>query len=363
MAEISLQAITKSYGSHVVVDNFCLDIKDGEFVTLLGASGSGKTTCLRIVAGFVQPDTGRILFNGIDSTKLAASRRNTGMVFQQYALFPHLTVAQNVAYGLAVRRMSKKEIAEKVNEMLRLVHLTDLAERYPAQLSGGQKQRVALARAVVIRPAVLLLDEPLSALDLKLRGELQTEIRRIQQALRITTLFVTHDQGEALGMSDRVAVMQGGKILQLDSPINLYQRPTSRAIASFIGTMNFIEGIVERRDELRDKDVCAYKVALPNSIASFHVSRASRVFAEGERCLLCFRPENASFQDDRRNRVDVRVSRLTYVGERWVADCLLETGERLTINVPIGENLPAVGEKISIGWQPEESILLKLQDA
>src|SRR6185437_6482018 len=210
MAEVALRNVKKAYGPTVVVDNLSLEILDGEFLTLLGASGSGKTTCLRMVAGFVKPDAGTVLLGGSDATHVPPYRRSTGMVFQHYALFPHLTVGDNVAYGLRVRRLPKREIEARTREVLHLVRLEELRDRYPAQLSGGQKQRVALARAVAIRPAVLLLDEPLSALDRKLRGELQGEIRRIQQALRMTTLFVTHDQGEALSMSDRVAVMRRG---------------------------------------------------------------------------------------------------------------------------------------------------------
>ena len=223
------------YGDQPAVRGVDLIVRPGEFVTLLGPSGCGKTTCLRMVAGFVAPSRGRIIMGGRDITALPPYRRNTGMVFQSYALFPHKTVAENIAFGLRVRRLSRAEREARIAEALRLVHLEQFAARYPAQLSGGQRQRVALARAIVIRPDVLLLDEPLAALDLKLREELQVEIKRVQSALKITTLFVTHDQGEALSMSDRVAVMQDGRIIQIDTPEALYERPNSRYVANFVG--------------------------------------------------------------------------------------------------------------------------------
>ncbi len=245
----------KRYGGTVAVRGVDLTVAPGEFVTLLGPSGCGKTTCLRMVAGFVAPDSGRILMAGRDVTAAPPYRRNTGMVFQSYALFPHKTVAANVAFGMKVRRVGRAEMVERTREALRLVHLEQLADRYPSELSGGQKQRVALARAVVIRPQVLLLDEPLGALDLKLREELQVEIKRVQSTLDITTLFVTHDQGEALGMSDRVAVMRDGEIVQIDAPHALYERPNSRYVANFVGRTNLIEVVVAGRDARGDYTV------------------------------------------------------------------------------------------------------------
>jgi ABC-type Fe3+/spermidine/putrescine transport system ATPase subunit len=227
MSDVLLEQVRKSYGAVVAVRSLDLRVAPGEFVTLLGPSGCGKTTCLRMVAGFVGPDAGRILLGGQDVTHVPPYRRNTGMVFQSYALFPHRTVAANIAFGMQMRGVTRGDADRRTREALRLVQLDQLADRYPAELSGGQKQRVALARAVVIRPEVLLLDEPLGALDLKLREELQVEIKRVQSELGITTLFVTHDQGEALGMSDRVAVMRDGKIVQIDTPSALYERPNS----------------------------------------------------------------------------------------------------------------------------------------
>ena len=218
MSQVRLDTVSKHYGAELAVDRVSLTIGEAEFVTLLGASGSGKTTCLRMVAGFVAPTSGRVFIGEADVTRLPPQKRDTAMVFQQYALFPHLTVAQNVAFGLKVRRLPRAEIEARVREVLDLVQLGAFAGRFPNQLSGGQKQRVALARAVVVRPKILLLDEPLGALDLKLREELQVEIKRVQSTLGVTTLFVTHDQGEALSMSDRIGVMHCGRIVQIDTP-------------------------------------------------------------------------------------------------------------------------------------------------
>ena len=247
VSEVRFVGVEKSYGEQIAVRGIDLTVRPGEFVTLLGPSGCGKTTCLRMVAGFVAPSRGRIIMGGRDITALPPYRRNTGMVFQSYALFPHRTVAENIAFGLQVRRLARAEREQRIAEALRLVHLEQFASRYPAQLSGGQRQRVALARAVVIRPDVLLLDEPLAALDLKLREELQVEIKRVQSALKITTLFVTHDQGEALSMSDRVAVMRDGRIIQIDTPESLYERPNSRYVANFVGRTNLIDVVVREK--------------------------------------------------------------------------------------------------------------------
>jgi ABC-type Fe3+/spermidine/putrescine transport system ATPase subunit len=361
MAEVALRRVSKSYGAFQAVDEVSLEVADGEFVTLLGASGSGKTTCLRMVAGFVQPDAGQVLLGGAEATAVPPHRRNTAMVFQQYALFPHLTVAENVAYGLKVRRLQRSEVEQRTLEVLRLVHLEALGKRYPAQLSGGQKQRVALARAVAIRPSVLLLDEPLSALDLKLRAELQAEIRRIQQALRTTTIFVTHDQGEALSMSDRVAVMRNGRILQIDTPVNLYQRPNSAYVASFIGTTNFLETVV--RGRTAGATGCGhYQVAFtgdPSRLFEVVADATMGEFAEGETCLLCLRPENAGLYTNQRNHMAVQVRGATYVGERWVAECIHAGGGSIVVNLPGWGPIPAPGEPLRIGWASEQSVLLK----
>ncbi len=246
-AAIEFQQVSRRFGSVRAVDEVSLSIAAGEFFALLGPSGSGKTTCLRLIAGFEQPSSGHVLLDGADVTGVPPYERNVNTVFQDYALFPHMTVAENVAYGLRVRRVPAVEQRKRAQEMLALVQLEGLGERSPLQLSGGQKQRVALARALINHPAVLLLDEPLGALDLKLREAMQIELKNLQRKLKITFVYVTHDQGEALSMADRVAVFDRGRIEQLDTPRGLYMRPRTAFVARFVGGANVIEGDLARR--------------------------------------------------------------------------------------------------------------------
>ena len=243
MAFLELHGVSKHVGRLAVLDDCSLEIDAGEIVSLLGPSGSGKTTLLNAVAGFVRPDAGCIRLAGVDITALAPNRRGIGMVFQNYALFPHLTVARNVAYALEIRCRRKTEIRTQVGELLDLLELRLLADRYPHQLSGGQQQRVALARVLALAPRLLLLDEPLSALDAKLRGTVQVELCRLIRRLMLTAVFVTHDQSEALSISDRVAVMHQGRIEQVDTPTGLYDDPSSRYVAGFIGNSNLVEAV------------------------------------------------------------------------------------------------------------------------
>ncbi|MBU2960157.1 ABC transporter ATP-binding protein [Citreicella sp. C3M06] len=244
MSFLSLDQLRKSFGATQVVKNFNLDIEQGEFVSLLGPSGCGKTTVLRMIAGFESPSHGVIRIGDADVTARRPNQRNVGMVFQAYALFPNLTVAQNVAFGLKVKGVGKAQSAARVAEMLSLVGLGDFGKRYPFQLSGGQQQRVALARALAVQPQVLLLDEPLSALDAKIRVSLREEIREIQQRLGITTVFVTHDQEEALSMSDRIVVMHGGMAQQIGAPHEIYSSPANRFVAEFVGRLNVLDAEV-----------------------------------------------------------------------------------------------------------------------
>jgi putative spermidine/putrescine transport system ATP-binding protein len=243
---LSIKNISKTFGAVTVVDDFNLDVARGEFVSFLGPSGCGKTTVLRMVAGFEEPSAGQIIVGDKDVTRLKPNQRNIGMVFQAYALFPNLTVAQNVGFGLKIAGMAKAEADRRVAEMLDLIKLpvSQYGDRYPYQLSGGQQQRIALARALAPKPKLLLLDEPLSALDAKVRVSLREEIRAIQKELGITTIFVTHDQEEALSISDRIAVMYGGKAEQVGAPFEIYNRPATKFVANFVGTLNVLEGTV-----------------------------------------------------------------------------------------------------------------------
>jgi putative spermidine/putrescine transport system ATP-binding protein len=246
-AAVALDDVVKRFGDVVAVDGVSLDVRPGEFFSLLGPSGSGKTTCLRMIAGFEQPTSGRILLDGRDVSDLPPFGRDVNTVFQDYALFPHMTVGQNVGYGLMVRKLPASERAGRVADALEMVRLGHLGDRKPGQLSGGQRQRVALARSLVMRPKVLLLDEPLGALDLKLRQAMQIELKEIQQEVSLTFLYVTHDQEEALTMSDRLAVFNQGRIEQVGSPAEVYERPATAFVAGFIGVSNVLEGDVAAR--------------------------------------------------------------------------------------------------------------------
>ncbi|MCC6008477.1 MAG: ABC transporter ATP-binding protein [Rhodobacteraceae bacterium] len=242
MSSVTLTGVSKAYGSVTALQPLDLEIREGEFLSLLGPSGCGKTTTLRIVAGFVEPTTGHVAIGGRDVTHTPPQKRNIGMVFQDYALFPHMTVADNIGFGLRERRVSRAQEQARVRELLDLIHLPQIADRFPSEISGGQAQRVALARAVAYTPAVLLLDEPLGALDLKMREAMQAEIRRIQQELGITALYVTHDQTEAMSMSDRIAVMKDGVMAQIGTAQEIYDSPSSRFVAGFVGQINLAEG-------------------------------------------------------------------------------------------------------------------------
>jgi iron(III) transport system ATP-binding protein len=284
MATVSLQGLTKKFSQLAAVEDLRLDIKDGEFVSLLGPSGCGKTTTLRLVAGFLEPDGGEIRVNDAvissPSVLIPPERRNMSMIFQSYAVWPHMTVAQNVAYGLKFKKISKNEADQKVTRLLELVHLETLRERYPGELSGGQQQRVALARALVVEPQILLLDEPLSNLDANLREEMRFEIRRLHEEFGITTIYVTHDQGEAMVASDRIVVMNRGKIVQVGSPQEIFDFPKTRFVAEFIGKTNILPGRVENGENV------ILAQGLPMTVA-----KETNLSVKGE-TFVCVRPHN-----------------------------------------------------------------------
>ena len=279
---VELRSVTKKFGEFVAVDNVDLQIRDGEFFSLLGPSGCGKTTNLRMIAGFEQPTVGEIYIKGQQVAGIPAYRRPVNTVFQSYALFPHMSVAQNVAFGLEMKRVTPAEIKRRVAEALELVQLPHMSDRRPKQLSGGQQQRVALARALVNRPQVLLLDEPLGALDLKLRKAMQLELKQIQVEVGITFIYVTHDQEEALTMSDRIAVMNNGLVQQVGEPRRIYEHPTNRFVADFIGETNFVSGRIKTIDALAE-------VEIPG--ATVLASNEGRTLSPGQEVTLAIRPE------------------------------------------------------------------------
>ena len=284
MTSLRLTNIRKTFDQTVAVEDVSIEVSAGSLFFLLGSSGCGKTTILRMIAGFVQPTAGRIFFGDRDVTKLSPEKRNAGMVFQNYALWPHMTVSQNVGFGLDVRRMPSAEKKNRIGESLELVRMSQYADRLPNQLSGGQQQRVALARAIAFRPDLLLLDEPLSNLDAKLRLEMRSEIRRISHELRITMIYVTHDQHEALSLADQIAVMSAGKIEQLGAPRDIYQRPRTRFVAEFIGETNFVSGEIQG---VRDSSGFA-EVRTPIATMRALVPSTKKV---GDRITLSIRPE------------------------------------------------------------------------
>ncbi len=283
-AVLTIRGLSKSFDRHKVLSDFDLEIAHGEFVTLLGPSGCGKTTLLRLIAGFERPDSGDILLDGADLLPLPPEKRQVNTVFQSYALFPHLTVFDNVAFGLSLRGLKGEPLRQRVSAALRAVKMEPFGTRYPGQLSGGQQQRVAMARAVINRPRVLLLDEPLSALDARLRREMQVELKRLQRDLNITFILVTHDQEEALSMSDRVVVMQDGRIAQIGTPREVYEEPRSLYVAKFIGDINLFPGKVEARLDARHLQISV----LGKSV----VAESHRDFAPGQSVQLLLRPED-----------------------------------------------------------------------
>jgi len=356
---LELDAVTKRYDKIVAVDDVSLSIRRGEFFSLLGPSGCGKTTVLRMIGGFILPDRGRVLIDDQDVTDLPPNKRPTNTVFQSYAIFPHLNVRDNIAYGLRTERVPKAELDTRVAQALAMIKLEHCAEKNATQLSGGERQRVALARALVKRPKVLLLDEPLGALDKRLRESMQVELRQLQREVGISFVFVTHDQEEALSMSDRIAVMEKGKILQVDDPKTLYEAPSSRAVASFIGTMNIFEGriasvsggtvIVETR--------ALGKLAAPR--------RDGAALTPGNSVLVALRPEGLSLSrtPPAEPSIPCRLISAAYFGDRSQMQVGVEGSTRsVAVAVPNGvaaaAEAPATGETLHLSWRSDAVVLL-----
>jgi putative spermidine/putrescine transport system ATP-binding protein len=339
MAELTLENVSKRYGEHLVVEDLSLKIAQGEFLVLLGPSGCGKTTTLRMIAGFVEPSAGTIKLGGNDVTNLPPWKRNAGLVFQSYALFPHLTVEENVAFGLEMRKVPAAETRARVAEALRLVRLEGFGERLPRQLSGGQQQRVALARALAFHPDVLLLDEPLSNLDAKLRAEVRVEIRELQQKLGLTTVMVTHDQDEALSMADRLAVMAHGVVQQVGTQRDLYERPAGRFVAGFVGRSNFLEGAVAEPGTFTTAG--GLRMACPSNSLG--------------KATLAIRPEAVSIGPEAArldNNFEGVVEYISYLGAILDVRVRLTPQDLVIVQVAnrIGGPLPKVGERLAIGW-------------
>jgi putative spermidine/putrescine transport system ATP-binding protein len=349
---LAVRHLSKHYGSTRAVDDVSLTIERGRFVTLLGPSGSGKTTILMAIAGFVQPTEGDIVVDGAPITKLPPEKRNFGMVFQGYALFPHMTVAENVAFPLRVRKVARAETETRVKDALDLVQLGHLADRRPTQLSGGQQQRVALARAMVFQPVLLLLDEPLSALDKKLRAELQVELKDLHRRVGLTFIYVTHDQEEALSMSDGIAILRDGRLVQEGDPTSLYERPATRFVADFLGKSNFLAGHVAQAR----RDGFAYAV----DGRQFVQAGAPATGA----ALIALRPEKISVLADGAaadNEVTGTIASWSYFGASFAL--VVEAGGlgRLQVVVPAWRCPvePAEGRQVRLGWSADASVVVR----
>ena len=351
MTYLSISHVTKKFGDTVVVDNFHLDIEKGEFISFLGPSGCGKTTTLRMVAGFEIPTSGQIVLEGEDITEMPPNNRNVGMIFQSYALFPNMTVAQNIGFGLTVRREPAAVVKQRVDEMVSLINLEAHANKYPYQLSGGQQQRVSLARALAIHPQVLLLDEPLSALDAKIRVSLRSEIRAIQRKLGITAIFVTHDQEEALSISDRIVVMNTGLMEQVGTPFEIYNFPQTQFVANFVGSLNTAKA------EVSDPANGLLHVDGVQFITASDIKSRKK----GDAIRISVRPERFGFAEDikKDNVLDCSIENITFLGS--VVRIQVKIGNAKfnmdTFNNPFLE-LPKIGDKSQVTCSKEAVLVL-----
>lgn len=355
---IILTNLRKQYGDFVAVENTTLNVKKGEFLTFLGSSGCGKTTTLRMIAGFEDPTEGSILIGGKHAEHLPPNKREVNTVFQNYALFPHLTIRENIAFGLKLQKVKKAEIKERVENIIKLVKLEEHADKSPDQLSGGQKQRVAIARAIVNNPKVLLLDEPLGALDLKLRKEMQLELKQLQRELEITFIYVTHDQEEALTMSDRIVVMNKGRIEQVGTAHEIYERPQTKFVAQFIGETNLFEDV-----EILEKNGNDYVVAIGSEKVS---TDSMKDFKPGEKVHISIRPENMKLSRtpmEGRESIAVTYDSNIYIGNISKFVVFTDQGRRLTAS-EFSEDAGTFnkGDKVYINWIPERAVMIRKQE-
>ena len=352
-AIVEIKNVNKLYGNNHIVKDLNLTVYEGEFLTLLGSSGCGKTTTLRMIAGFEEQTSGSILVQGEDIASKAPFERDVNTVFQSYALFPHMNVYDNVAYGLKIKKIKKSEIKKRVMDMLDLVQLGGFEKRFPSNLSGGQKQRVAIARALINKPKVLLLDEPLGALDLKLRKQMQLELKRLQKKLNITFIYVTHDQEEALSMSDRVAIMHQGVLEQVDIPYNIYENPKTKFVATFIGETNLFEGYVK---EINKDEV---SVVIESGI----IKGKGSDFSLNEMIAVSVRPERMkySLEPVEGFTIEAKVKEQVYVGATLKTIAVLPNGNEVKLERLAGQALPSEGT-VFLYWENEDAKLLHSPD-
>lgn len=355
MVSVTIDNITKRFDNVVALERVSLEVRKGEFFFLLGPSGCGKTTLLRILAGFYQPEGGRILFDGRDVTDVPPHKRNTGMVFQNYALWPHMTVWKNVEYGLSMRNVASEERRHRVTQALEMVQMEGYVERSPNQLSGGQQQRVALARALVIEPDVVLMDEPLSNLDARLRLEMRQQLQELHQKLGVTMIYVTHDQREALAMGDRIAVMQMGRVAQVDHPRALYARPNNRFVADFIGEINLIGGEVT----VADGEI----LSVSTPVGEIRGQASGDGLQKGDRVLCSMRPEALDFlrgePSEGENVVSGRVRQVIYLGEveQYIVELVDGTQVKMVEYDPM-EQQAKVGDEVRLRFRPRRVVVL-----
>lgn len=355
---IDIDNVTKRFGALAAVSQVTLSIQEGELFTLLGPSGCGKSTLLRLIAGFYNPDEGEIRFDGQRINEVPPNERGIGMVFQAFALWPHMTAFENIAYGLKLRKISRAEVADRVSVVLNNVKLAGFGDRYPGQLSGGQQQRVALARALVLNPKILLLDEPLSNLDAKVRVQVRQEIRKLQKELGITTIYVTHDQEEALTLSDRIAVINQGKVFQVGPPKALYERPANRFVADFIGINNFLAGTVTAvSSEVR-------RLRVKTTVGELSALLEDGSPREGDSCLLCVRPENARVNEEPghgHNKLKGRITFAAYLGNtlRYDIEIAPNVIFKVDIRDPWHHEVLPTGSTVTVTFPATSTIAIK----